>query len=175
MKEQITPMPFSPAMSVTIVATKDGEKINFAAHGMYGQLSYDPPLIYISVVKEHLTAKIINKTQKFSVNIPNTALLKKMKFCGSVSGKEQDKSQIFDVFYGKNDVPMISSCPVNINCTVYKTIETNDMFVFIGQVIELYSDKECLSDNELIAIKVDPIICTIQGKLYNMGNELNKK
>lgn len=172
MKKSITPTPFVAAMPVIIVASKDGNKINFATHGMYGQLSYEPPLIYISVMKEHLTAKIINKIKKFSINIPNTELLEKIRYCGSISGMQKDKSQVFDVFYGKNDVPMISKCPVNLNCKVYDIIDTKDMLVFIAQVMELYSDEGCLVDNQLIASKVDPLICTIQGKFYNMGTEL---
>lgn len=172
MKKSIVPQPIVPAMPVVIVAVKDGEKLNFAPHGMYGQLSHEPPLVYISVMKEHLTAKIILQTKRFSVNIPGTELLAKIKYCGSVSGAEKDKSQEFDVFYGRNDIPMISKCPVNLNCEVYQTIETKDMFVFIGQVIECFSDEKCLVDNGLAATKVNPLICTTQGKFYSLGSEL---
>lgn len=172
MKKQIKPQPFVGAMPVIIVSAKDEEKINFAPHGMFGQLSYDPPLMYISVVKEHMTAKIINKTRKFSINIPSTELLEKIKYCGSVSGVKKDKSQEFDVFYGEGQVPMIEKCPVNINCEVYDTIDTNDMQVFIGRVIEVFSEEECLIDGNPAISKVDPLLCTIQGKFHKLGNEI---
>jgi flavin reductase (DIM6/NTAB) family NADH-FMN oxidoreductase RutF len=172
MKKSINPLPYVPAMPVVIVGTKDEDKINFATHGMYGQLCYEPPIIYVSVIKEHLTAKIISKTQRFSVNIPGTKLLNDIKYCGSVSGAEKDKSQVFDVFYGKNDVPLVSKCAVNMNCEVYKTIDINDMFVFMARVIEAYSDEEYLLDGIPEAVKVDPILCTIQGKFYKMGSEV---
>jgi flavin reductase (DIM6/NTAB) family NADH-FMN oxidoreductase RutF len=173
MKMSISPQPFVPSMPVIIVAVKDGEKINFAPHGMFGQLSYEPPLMYISVMKEHMTAKIINKTKKFSINIANTELLDKIMYCGSISGAEKDKSREFDVFYGKNDTPMISKCPVNMSCEVNQTIDTKDMFVFIGRITEMFGDEECLSNNEIIAAKVDPLICTIQGEYYRMGNKID--
>lgn len=172
MKKLISSEPYEAAIPVVIVATKDGEKINFAPHGMHGQLNYDPPLLYISVIKEHQTAKIIGKTKKFSVNVASTELIEKIKYCGSVSGVEKDKSQEFDVFYGKNDVPMITKCPVNMNCEVYDTIEIKDMIIFIGQVIEAFADEECLLDNVPEATRVDPLICTIQGKFYKMGREI---
>ncbi|MDF2672874.1 MAG: hypothetical protein K0R09_1139 [Clostridiales bacterium] len=172
MKKSISPEPFFPAMPVVIVATKDGDNINFAPHGMSGQLNYDPPLLYVSVIKNHMTAKIISKTKKFSVNIPNTEVLKKIKYCGSVSGAEVDKSKEFDVFYGKKDVPMILKCPVNMCCEVYETIEIKDMIVFVGQVTEAFADEECLLDDMPLATKVDPLICTIQGKYYKMGREI---
>ena len=172
MKKSISVEPFVGVMPVVIVAVKDGEKINFAPHGMFGQLSYDPPLLYISVLKEHLTAKIIDKTRKFSVNIASAELLEKIKYCGSVSGVEKDKSHEFDVFYGENDVPMVNKCPVNMSCEVYETIDAKDMIVIIGRVMEAFSDEECLLDNRPIVTKVDPLICTIQGKFHRMGSEI---
>ncbi len=172
MKKSISPRPFVAAMPVVLVAVKNDENINFATHGMYGQLCNEPPLIYISVIKNHLTAKMINNANTFSINIPNSQLLEKIKFCGNVTGIEKDKSQTFDVFYGENDVPMISECPVNMNCKVYKIIDTKDMFVFIGQVVEMYSDEECLASDQVIATKVDPLLCTIQGKFFKMGIEI---
>lgn len=173
MKKSIKPQPVIPVMPVVIVASRDEETINFATHGMYGQLSYEPPLIYISVIKEHLTAKIINKTKKFSVNIPDEKLLKEIKVCGNVSGADMDKSREFDVFYGRNDVPMVSKCPVNLNCNVYKTIETKDMYIFIGQITELFSDEDCLSDNVPDALKINPVLCTMQG-FYRIGRQIEK-
>lgn len=172
MKKLISPEPFFPAMPVVVVAVKDGEKINFAPHGMNGQLNYDPPLLYVSAIKEHMTAKMINKTKKFSVNIPSTGLLEKIKYCGNVSGLEMDKSKEFEVFYGNEDVPLISKCPVNMSCEVYDTIEIKDMIVFIGKVNEAFADEECLLEDMPEATRVDPLICTIQGKYFKIGSEV---
>jgi flavin reductase (DIM6/NTAB) family NADH-FMN oxidoreductase RutF len=170
MKKAVAPQPFEAAMSVVIVSTKDGEKMNFAPHGMFGIMSYEPPLLYISVIKKHMTAKIINKTGRFGVNIPNTKLLDKIKYCGSVSGIDKDKSQEFDVFYGSSDVPMISECPVNMNCEVYNTIDTKDMIIYVAKVIETFADEEFIVDSNIDAFKVDPMLCTIQGKYFGLGD-----
>ena len=172
MKKSIAPAPFVAAMPVVLVAVKDGDKINFATHGMYGQLSNDPPLIYVSVMKNHLTAQLIKNARNFSINIPSSNLLEKIKYSGKVSGIEQDKSKLYDVFYSKNDVPLISDCPININCELFDIIDTKEMYVFIGKVIELFAEEKCIVDNELIATKVAPIICTIQQKYFELGKEL---
>jgi flavin reductase (DIM6/NTAB) family NADH-FMN oxidoreductase RutF len=38
-------------------------------------------------------------------------------YCGIVSGKNNDKSRIFDLFYGKlKTIPMIKDCPLNMEC-----------------------------------------------------------
>lgn len=172
MKKSIAPQPFVGAMPVVIVATKDEEKVNFATHGMFGQLCYDPPLIYISVVKKHLTAKNISKTKRFSVNIPSAELMDKVKYCGGVSGAEEDKSQAFEVFYGSSEVPMICKCPVNMSCEVQDTIDTKDMVVFIGRVVEAFSEEACNVEDTPDITRMDPILCTIQGKFHKLGNEI---
>ena len=172
MKKAIKVEPFVGAMPVVIVATKDGERTNFAPHGMFGQLSYDPPLLYISVLKNHLTAEIIQKTGKFSVNIASAKLLDKVKYCGSISGVDKDKSKEFEVFYGKHEVPMVSECPVNLSCEVYDRIDAKDMHIFIGRVVEAFSDKECLLEDCPLLTKIDPLICTVQGKFHRIGETI---
>lgn len=171
MKKKIKPKPYVPAMLLVLVATKDEEKLNFSTYGMFGQMSFDPSLIYISVQKNQFTAAMINKTKKFSVNIPNAQMLEDVKYCGSVSGAKTDKSKQFDVFYGENDVPMISKCPVNMNCELYQTIEMKNTFIFFGQVIESYADEECLLVNLPEAAKVDPLFCSLFGEFYTLGGK----
>jgi flavin reductase (DIM6/NTAB) family NADH-FMN oxidoreductase RutF len=172
MKKAITPEPYFPAMPVVIVATKDGERLNFAPHGMYGLLSYEPALIYISVVKVHKTAEIIEKTKKFSVNIPGAQLLEKIERCGNVSGAEVDKSREFEVFYGEHDVPLIKECPVNLSCEVYNTIDTKDMVIYKGRVVEMFADEACLEDGRPVAEKINPVLCTSQGTFHGMGDSI---
>lgn len=172
MKTAITPEPYLPAMPVVIVATKDGERLNFAPHGMFGLLSYEPALVYISVVKGHKTAEIIEKTKVFSVNIPTALLLEKVKRCGSVTGTEVDKSREFEVFYGKHDVPLINECPVNLSCEVYNTIDTKGMVIYIGLVVEMFADEACLVDGRPVAEKINPLFCTIQGTFHGMGESI---
>lgn len=36
---------------------------------------------------------------------------------------------------GENGVSMESKCPVNMNCELYETIDTKDMYIYIGRVI----------------------------------------
>lgn len=139
---------------------------------MNGQLNYDPPLLYVSAIKDHATAKNISKTKRFSVNIPSSDLVEKIKYCGSVSGVERDKSQEFEVFYGQDGVPMISKCPVNMSCELYDTIEIKDMIVFIGRVTEAFANEECILEDVPEATRVDPLICTIQGKYFKLGREV---
>ncbi len=166
-------MAFVPAMPLVLVAVKDEGKTNFAPFSMYGQLSHYPPLIYVSMAKGNLTAEIIGRTKQFSVNVPGTALLERIKLCGSISGRENDKSQAFEVFYGATeDVPMLLDCPVNLCCHLYDTLEFRDTFVYVGQVTDTFADEGCLINDRPVAVLVDPLFCTNQGEFHRLGGKL---
>lgn len=173
MKKPIAPMAFVPAMPLILVAVKDEGKINFAPFSMYGQLSHNPPLIYVSLAKGNLTAEMIRKTQRFSINFPGTALLELIQLCGSISGRESDKSKAFEVFYGSNcELPMILECPVNLSCRLYNTLKFEDAVVFIGEVTETFANEDCLVNDRPVAVQVDPLFCTNQGEFHGLGRKL---
>ncbi len=48
--------------------------------------------------KIHYTNKGIRENQVFSINIPSADLVEKVDYCGLVSGKNIDKSQVLSVF-----------------------------------------------------------------------------
>lgn len=168
MKKQLKNMPLILAMPVVLVATKDGERLNFAPHGQCGQISAEPPVVYISVIKEHLTAKIIEKTQAFSVNIPTPSLIDKLMHCGNVSGMDDDKSGVFNVFYGSENIPLISDCPINLSCRVVKTVEINGLMVFMGEVVETFADENCMGEEMPDILKANPLLCSMDGRFWSV-------
>jgi flavin reductase (DIM6/NTAB) family NADH-FMN oxidoreductase RutF len=171
-KIQIKDFPFVVG-SVVLVATEENGKMNFAPHAQYGSVVAEPPTVYISVIKEHLTAQNILKTKTFSINIPDKIILEKLLYCGNVSGVEQDKSKIFKTFYGKIKVPMIEECKINYVCEVVKTVEINYCYMFLSEIKETYIDKNCFEGDTPDIIKINPLLVSIGGKFWTI-NELNK-
>ena len=54
--------------------------------------------------------------------------------------------------------PLIAECPVNIECRVVQTMERQVHTVFIGEVVEVYFDEDCLTDGVPDVSKIDPIL-----------------
>ena len=47
-------------------------------------------------------------------------MISETDYCGLVSGRKTDKSNIFNVFYGELETaPMIMECPVSIECKLF--------------------------------------------------------
>ncbi|MDR1532096.1 MAG: flavin reductase family protein [Clostridiales bacterium] len=169
-KTQIKDFPFV-AVPVVLVATEENGRMNFAPHAQYGAVAAEPPIVYISVIKEHLTAQNILKTKTFSINIPDKTLLEKLIYCGNTSGLEQDKSKAFKTFYSKIRVPLIEECKINYVCELVRTVEINCCYMFLGEIKETYIANSCLSGETPDIAGIDPLLASIGGKFWTI-NEL---
>ena len=180
-KSKIRPGAYLFPMPVTIIGANVKEKPNFEPLAYVGIVEYKPPLISISSYETHFTNIGIKENGTFSVNTPSEEVLTQMDYCGIVSGKEKDKSKVFDVFYGDlKTAPMISKSPLNLECEVLKTISIKELVgvekaheLFIGKVINAYSDEKYLT-NETPDIKKLKTFTYSLGKYWKVGEELAK-
>jgi len=93
-------------------------------------------------------------------------------FCGIYSGAREDKSKIFNVFYGAIETaPLVEECPVNFECRVIRELELGSHTLFIGEIMETHVSEDCLIDERIDTAKVDPLIFTAATRQYNRLGE----
>ncbi len=156
-KKKIANVPFGPFITVLAGATVNG-KPNYATIGAYGVVS-EKPVLYISLKNSHYTTAGVLQNGFFSVNIPSSDEVEKTDYCGTNSGYNVDKSNIFASFYDEaGNAPMIRECPVNYLCRVIQTIPIFDFTMFLGEIIAVYAREECLENGKPDALKVKPTI-----------------
>ena len=154
-----------------IVGALVNSKANYLTLGQCGGMSMDPPIVYISVNKVHYTNAGIKENGYFSVNIPSQNVVQKMDYVGLVSGRDVDKSGVFNAFYGSVDkAPMIEECPVNMLCKVINVVELPHHMVFLGEIIETYVNEDCLTDGNPDMKKINQVFLS-GGKYCQVGNE----
>jgi flavin reductase (DIM6/NTAB) family NADH-FMN oxidoreductase RutF len=154
-------------MPVTIIASEYGGRVNFAPAGQCASLSaYEPPLVCVSIIKEHFTAKAIAETGLFSMNIPGVGQLGAMLQSAETSGNETDKSELFNVFYGEAGIPLISECPVCFSCRVRQSVDLGELTLFIAAVTETYAGEGCLNGEACLPGHVDPLLCSMDGRFW---------
>ncbi|MHA1723264.1 MAG: flavin reductase family protein [Promethearchaeota archaeon] len=100
-KKEIPINPYLYPMPVVLVGADVEGKPNFMPIAWTCIVEHSPPTILIATSKTHHTNKGIRTNRTFSVNTPSEDLVEATDYCGIVSGKEFDKSQIFEVFYGE--------------------------------------------------------------------------
>jgi len=139
---------------VVLIGANVNGKPNFEPLAYISSVEDKPPLISIASYETHFTNIGIKENGTFSVNTPSEEIIEGTDYCGIVSGKEVDKSEVFEVFYGDlKSAPMISKAPLNLECKVIKTLVIKDLTgsekgheLFIGEVVNAYAEEEYLTD-----------------------------
>ncbi len=144
---------------VCLVGARVGGKPNFMAIAWWTFLESRNMQVGVVSEKWHHTNKGIHENECFSLNIPSTGMVEKTDYCGIYSGTKMDKSKVFEVFYGElKEAPMISDCPVTMECRLVRTVEFEHNEMLVGEVVGIYAEESCLTENMADVLKVDPIL-----------------
>ena len=166
----IYPMPVGLAGAVV------SGQANFLAVGWITRVNSRPPMLAIALNKTHYTNGGIREHKEFSVNVPGVDLLEKVDYCGLVSGKEADKSKLFDVFYGKlRGAPLIRECPLCLACTLVEAVSLPSNDLFIGEIVEAYAEESSLTSGNPDIAKMQPFTLTMPDNTYwKIGEKAGK-
>ena len=168
--------PYLYPMPVALVGARVRGKPNFLTVAFVAIVNYDPAIIAIGLGKDHYTNSGIKRNKTFSVNIPSAQMVKAVDYCGIYSGRKKDKSAIFKIFYGKlKTAPMIEQCPVVMECKLVKTIRLGCDELFLGKIIEIYTEKKYLTQGKPDIKKIQPIVFSMPDNNYwKIGGKLGK-
>jgi flavin reductase (DIM6/NTAB) family NADH-FMN oxidoreductase RutF len=129
-------------------------------------LSFEPPLVGISLSPKRYSHELIEKTGEFVINVPTLQLLKAIMETGSCSGRDADKFSRCGLTPAPAKhlkTPIISECVAHIECKLHKEVKLGDHTLFVGEVLEAYADPSYF-DGECYTEKADLV--------YQLGGEL---
>ncbi|SEM20685.1 NADH-FMN oxidoreductase RutF, flavin reductase (DIM6/NTAB) family [Syntrophus gentianae] len=170
----------------TILGTHLNEKVNFMALDWLTRVNITPAMLGICVNKNNASHKAIVDTGEFSINLPTAEMIEKTDYVGLVSGRHVDKSDLFQVFYGElKSAPMITECPLTIECKLSQTVSLPTHTFFIAEIINIYTEDEILSEGKPDIKKIRPFLLTMPdnnywavgenlGKAWSAGQKLRK-
>ena len=160
-------------MATTILGSHLEDRANFMALGWLTRVNFKPPMLGVAVNQGHASHRAIVETGEFSVNFPTVEMVKITDYLGLVSGKRIDKSNLFDIFYGElKKAPMISECPLTIECKLVKTVELPTNSFFIGEIVGAYSEERFLTSGAPDIKKINPFLLTMPDNGYWSVGEL---
>ena len=84
-----------------------------------------------------------------------------------VSGKKEDKSRLFELFYGELDTaPMIQECKVTMECKLIDHVKLPTHDLFVGEVVGTYADVDVLTNGVVDIAKLRPLLFDMASKKY---------
>ena len=149
-----------PMPMVMVGSVVEGRE-NFMPVAWMARAHPDPPMLVFAAGQGHYTNKGIEEHGQFGVSVPSREQIEVVDYCGLVSGEDQDKSGLFDVFYGElRSAPMISECPVAMECRVFSRLDLPKETLFVGEIVAAYSEERFLIEGVPDIRAIDPFCLT---------------
>jgi len=127
---------------------KNGEN-NALAVAYCGNCSYDPPMVMVGIVPTRHSYKMIKESGCFVVNIADQNYQEVFNYLGSFSGRDENKLAAKNVAIQDGTIvnaPLLTDCPVNIECTIADSIMTGSHEMFIGKIEYVHADESLLNE-----------------------------
>ncbi len=158
---------FQLPMSQTIIGCNLNGRPNFMALAWLSRVNLKPALLGVCVNKRNQTHDAIIISEEFSVNFPSVEMVSVTDYTGLVSGRQVDKSGLFELFYGElKAAPMIKKCPLNIECKLYQRVELPTNSFFIGEILGTYTEEQYMTEGKLDIKKANPFVLTMPDRKY---------
>lgn len=151
----------------TILATIHNDRVNFMALDWVTRVNFTPAMLGICVNRKHASHANIVASREFSVNVPSEDMMTVTDYTGLVSGHSVDKSSLFEVFYGDlTAAPMIADCPLTMECRLEQQVDLPTNTFFIGEIINIYAEEQCLTNGLPDVEKMKPFLLTMPDNRY---------
>ena len=159
-----------------MVSLGDMEKSNIITVAWCGITNTVPPKTYISVRPERHSYGILKEKGEFVINLTPSSLTKKADFCGMYTGKKVDKFKECGFTKEKAtkiDAPMISECPISIECKVTDVIPLGSHDMFLADIVAVNVEKALLEGDKL-CINRAHLCAFAHGEYYKLGERIGK-
>ena len=135
----------------TIVTCRDSEGHNNAlVVGFTANVSLDPIMVMVGIVPTRHSYHMVKETGCFVINLPGKSFQKEYAYLGSRSGRDEDKFAALGLKWTDAEfvnAPILTDCPVSIECSVIENTRPGSHELFIGKVEAVHVDEEYLDAN----------------------------
>lgn len=134
---------------VTLITSFYRGDMNVMTASWLAPVSYRPVLIGLSVHQANLTNELIRRGGEFAVNIPSADLLRQVRYCASVSGREQNKLSVAGL---REEGPhvvrpvLIEACIAHVECAVVEAVSAGDHTLFVAEVVDAQAEEEAFAE-----------------------------
>jgi len=120
-----------------IIGSKSGDDLNGMTANWVSQISFDPPLVAISVENDSHTRKLIDEGKVFSVNIIEDNEQGRAIIEHYVKPQKPYRDKLGDEQFttAETGTPLLAAAISWFECQLEQTIEAGDHQLYIGRVV----------------------------------------
>lgn len=174
---KITRAPSTALYPVPAVLVSCGvdSRANIITLAWVGTLCSKPPLLGLGVRPSRHSHGLIEEAGEFVVNLPIADQVEWVDYCGTVSGRDEDKWEVcgFTPHSGAEvEVPLIAECPVNLECRLEQTLSIGSHDLFIGQVVAVQMDEAVVDEQGSFDVAKAHPLAYLNGDYHRIGEHL---
>jgi len=139
-----------PKPAILVISRSLDGRVNAMTAAWSTPLSWDPPLVCVSISPKRYTHKLIKESREFTLNVLGADLVKEADYFGTVSGRDVDKfkeRKLTLLESKKVKTPHLAEALAVLECSLYKEVEAGDHTIFIGLVEEAYVKPGLMKDS----------------------------
>lgn len=164
----------NPVPVVLITSKNKDNKANVFTVGWAGVACTRPPMVTIAIRPERLSYEYIKNTGEFVINLPTKFQAKKVDYCGVRSGRTNDK--IVEMGFTlepseKVSVPMLSECPVAMECRVQSIVPLGTHDLFIAEVLAVHVEDKLIDKNGKIHLEKADLMAYSHGEYFPLDTK----
>ena len=129
--------------------------------GFVANVSVDPAMVMIGIMPSRYSHHIVKESGCFVINFPKKSFKKEYAYLGSKSGRDGDKFSVLNLKWEDAkyvNAPVLTDCPVSIECSVVESTMPGTHELFIGKVESVNVDEEYIgTDGSILWDKMDLI------------------
>ncbi len=163
-----------PAPAV-LVSCGTGQQANIITLAWVGTLCSEPPLVGVGVRPSRHSHGLIAEVGEFVVNLPRKEQVRWVDYCGTVSGRDEDKwaaCGFTPAPAAEVQVPVIAECPVNIECRVRQILTLGSHDLFVGEVVAVQMDEAVLDGRGRLDFSRARPFAFLGGEYWEIGERL---
>lgn len=134
----------------TLVSCRDKNGRNNAlVVGFAANVSLDPVMVMVGIVPSRFSHHMVKESGCFVINLPKKGYEKEYTYLGSKSGQDEDKFKKMNIQWKDAEyvnAPILTDCPVSIECSVIESTMPGTHELFIGKVEAVHVGEEYLDD-----------------------------
>ena len=99
-------------------------------------------------------------------------MVKELDKAGVISGKNTNKWELLHLHSEKGrsvNVPLVSECPVNIECKVEQVLELGSHDLFLGRVLAVHVDSGLLDSKGRLQLEKAKLLAYSHGQYFSLG------
>jgi len=135
-----------PIVIITVGDAEDPKKRNAMTAAWITRVSWDPPLVAVSIAPSRYTYELLKEYKEFAINIVSRRILNiALSVFGALSGRHVDKfsrAGVEPIKAKKIRAPVLKEAPIVIECKLIKTVEVGDHILAIGEVLAVYRNSD---------------------------------